>query len=125
MGGVPRLATHFDTISSVAHKAHAMRNLIGDGLSVNLLLRHGASVTTTDNAGMTPLHWAAVKGSKVCVSHLIEAGAEIDAKEESGKTPRDMADELKGLVPFNKGMEAAGFGANGQKLYGRLSEVSI
>jgi hypothetical protein len=46
---------------------------------------------------MTPLHWAAVKGSKACIKHLIEAGADLNAKEGQGKTPRDMAEELKGV----------------------------
>ncbi|WRT63294.1 uncharacterized protein IL334_000199 [Kwoniella shivajii] len=94
----------------------------GDAISVSLLLRHGASVHLQDNAGMTPLHWAAVKGNKVSIKHLLEAGANLDIREESGKTPRDMAEELKGLVPFEKGLEEAGFNSLGMKRYGKLSE---
>ncbi|WVQ82594.1 palmitoyltransferase AKR1 [Cryptococcus sp. DSM 104549] len=94
----------------------------GDALSVDLLIRHGASVNTSDNAGMTPLHWAAVKGNKVSIKHLIEAGSSLDAKEEAGKTPLDMADELKGSVPFKKGLEEAGWTTEGVKLQGRLSD---
>lgn len=37
----------------------------GDALSVELLLKHGASVAVRDNAGLTPLHWAVVRGNKV------------------------------------------------------------
>lgn len=96
----------------------------GDALSVDLLIRHGASVNTTDNAGMTPLHWAAVKGNKVSIMHLVEAGASLDAKEESGKTPRDMAEELKGLLPFQKGLEEAGWSIDGVKMEGKLGPVS-
>ncbi|OXG40718.1 palmitoyltransferase AKR1 [Cryptococcus neoformans Bt15] len=92
----------------------------GDALSVDLLIRHGASVNSTDNAGMTPLHWAAVKGNKVSIMHLVEAGANLDAKEEAGKTPRDMAEELKGLVPFQKGLEEAGWSIDGVKMEGKL-----
>lgn len=73
---------------------------------------------------MTPLHWAAVKGSKPCIKHLLDAGADLDAKEEQGKTPRDMAEELKGLVPFLKGMEEAGYSSLGIKRMGKFSEVS-
>lgn len=73
---------------------------------------------------MTPLHWAAVKGSKASIKHLIEAGADLDAKEGQGKTPRDMAEELKGMLPFEKGLEEAGFSSLGAPRMGRLSEVS-
>ena len=73
---------------------------------------------------MTPLHWAAVKGSKPCIRHLVEAGANLFAKEDQGKTPRDMAEELKGLAPYGKGLEEAGYTAEGGKRIGRLSEVS-
>jgi palmitoyltransferase len=73
---------------------------------------------------MTPLHWAAVKGSKVSIKHLVEAGADLDAKEAQGKTPRDMAEELRGLLPFEKGLEEAGYTSLGAPRLGRLSEVS-
>lgn len=73
---------------------------------------------------MSPLHWAAVKGSKASIRHLIEAGADLDAKEDQGKTPRDMAEELKGLAPFVKGMEEAGYSSLGVQQLGRFSEVS-
>jgi len=96
----------------------------GDAISVDLLLRHGASPHKTDNSGMTPLHWAAVKGSKACIRHLLSAGASLDAKEENGKTPRDMAEELKGLVPFEAALEEGGFDRFGRRKDGRLSEVS-
>lgn len=91
----------------------------GDAISVDLLIRHGASTSATDNAGMTPLHWAAVKGSKACIQHLAAAGADLEAKEEQGKTPRDMAEELKGSVPFAKALEGAGTAP------GIMSEVSL
>jgi len=92
---------------------------------VSLLLRHGASIETFDNAGMTPLHWAAVKGSKACIKHLMEAGADLNAKESQGKTPRDMAEELKGVVPFVKGLEEAGRTDLGTPISSRFGEVSF
>jgi hypothetical protein len=91
----------------------------GDALSVDLLIRHGASIVATDNAGMTPLHWAAVKGSKACIQYLAAAGADLGAKEEQGKTPQDMAEELKGLAPFTRALEGAG------TAQGIMTEVSI
>jgi ankyrin repeat protein len=98
---------------------------IGDAISVDLLLRHGASPHQTDNSGMTPLHWASVKGSKASIKHLLSAGAGFDVKESNGKTPRDMAEELKGLVPFEAALEEGGFDRFGRKKEGRLSEVSL
>jgi hypothetical protein len=73
---------------------------------------------------MTPLHWAAVKGSKACIKHLIEAGADLNVKEGQGKTPRDMAEELKGVVPFTKGLEEAGRTELGTPILSRFGEVS-
>jgi palmitoyltransferase len=55
---------------------------------------------------------------------LIQAGADLDAKEDQGKTARDMAEELKGLVPFVKGLEEAGYSSLGVPQMGRFSEVS-
>jgi palmitoyltransferase len=55
---------------------------------------------------------------------LLDHGADLDAREVSGKSPRDMAEELKGIVPFNKGLTDAGYSSTGLKKYGRLSEVS-
>jgi palmitoyltransferase len=74
---------------------------------------------------MTPLHWAAVKGSKVSIKHLVEAGADLDAKEAQGKTPRDTAEEVKGSVPFERGLEEAGYTSLGTPRLSRFSEVSI
>ena len=82
-------------------------------------------VHTTDNAGMTPLHWAAVKGSKPCIRHLVEAGADLFIKEGQGKTPRDVAEELKGLVPYSRGLDEAGYSVDGVRAIPRLSQVSF
>ncbi|ORY23544.1 DHHC palmitoyltransferase-domain-containing protein [Naematelia encephala] len=71
---------------------------------------------------MTPLHWAAVKGSKSAIKHLILAGADLEVREEQGKTPRDMAEELKGMVPFVKGLQEAGYTSDGRKLEPRFGE---
>lgn len=73
---------------------------------------------------MTPLHWAAVKGSAACIRHLLVFGADLDTREGAGKSPRDMAEELKGSVPFNRGLQEAGFSSLGVKKFGRLSDVS-
>ncbi|KDQ17060.1 hypothetical protein BOTBODRAFT_88194, partial [Botryobasidium botryosum FD-172 SS1] len=58
------------------------------------ILKHGASPTARDTAGLTPLHWAVVRGNSIIIRKLIEAGANPSARDDVGKTPRDMAVEL-------------------------------
>ena len=96
----------------------------GDAISVDMLLRHGASVVARDNAGLTPLHWAVVKGNKTCIKRLIEHGSDLEARDELDKTPRDMAEELKGQAPYQKGLEDAGYTEDGVRRGGKLSDVS-
>jgi hypothetical protein len=92
---------------------------------VDLLIRHGASVVTRDNSGLTPLHWAVVKGNKMCIKHLVLAGADLDAKESEGKTPRDMAEELKGGIPYTAGLKEAGWSPEGRRIVGRFDQVGV
>lgn len=95
----------------------------GDALSVELLLRNGASVTVRDATGLTPLHWAVVRGNKVCIRHIIQAGADTNAKDDSGKTAKEMAIELKSLGAWKRAFEEAGMSEDGRKRGKPLSEV--
>jgi ankyrin repeat protein len=97
--------------------------LVGDALSIDLLLRHGASVNAKDAAQLTPLHWAAVKGSRTCITRLVEAGAELDEKEGNGKTPADMARELKAEGPWKDGLLDAGLTETGHRRKRYLAKV--
>lgn len=55
---------------------------------VKLLLAHGADPNLPDNAGWTPLHYAAWFGSGVSVLDLLrEHGATVDARNDRGITP--------------------------------------
>lgn len=67
------------------------------------------------------MHWAVVKGSVVCIKHLVLAGADLNAREEQGKTPRDMADELKASAPLNRALQDANFDIYGQRIQARFS----
>ncbi|KAG7531768.1 hypothetical protein FFLO_04137 [Filobasidium floriforme] len=96
----------------------------GDALSIDLLLKHGASLNARDAAQLTPLHWAAVKGSRACISRLLRAGAALDAKEDNGKTPADMAAELKAIGPWRGALEDAGFDDLGRKRIPAMSEAN-
>lgn len=54
---------------------------------MNDLLEHGASVTTRNKKGQTPLHTAAVVGKLEMVQLLMLKGAVIDAMDDNGWTP--------------------------------------
>lgn len=86
-----------------------------------MLLRAGADPRRSDEAGLTPLHWAAVKGNAACIKRVVEAGVELNAKEKQGKTARDMATELKSLAAFKRGLLEAGLDDEGRKVVGTLS----
>lgn len=94
----------------------------GDAVSVELLLKHGASLTAKDNAGLTPLHWAVVRGNRICIRHLIDAGADLNAKEDAGKTAKEMAVELKSIGAYKRALEEGGRTEDGRKKSKPLSE---
>ena len=73
----------------------------GDAVSVDVLLRHGASVRIADDAGLTPLHWAVVGGSRLCIRRILEHGGSVQATAHDGKTPRELAMELHSLVAYH------------------------
>jgi palmitoyltransferase len=56
-----------DSRDAQGHTALMWAAYQGDALSVDLLLRHGASPTVQDDAGLTPLHWAVVRGNWVAI----------------------------------------------------------
>jgi len=57
-----------------------------------LLHKGSASVHSTDGNKMTLLHWCAVWGDHMEVANrLIEAGAEVDARDAAGRTPGHLA----------------------------------
>jgi palmitoyltransferase len=95
----------------------------GDGLSVELLLKHGADPNTKDDAGLSPLHWAVVRGNRMIIRKLIEKGADLGSKDGEGRTPRDMAVELKSLGAWKRALEEGGMNEYGVKKSRPLSEV--
>ena len=68
---------------------------------LNLLLINGAAteVKSRDAFGGTPLHWAAYWGLKDETLALVEAGANIQATDRLGSTPRDLAGSFNPFVP--------------------------
>lgn len=58
---------------------------------VQALLTHGAEVDKQDHSGNTKLHRAAASGNHELAELLIAAGANPDARNNEGETPRDVA----------------------------------
>lgn len=58
---------------------------------VRLLLDHGARVNASSDAGVTPLHEAALAGDAVLVRLLLEHGAIREMRDRRGRTPADVA----------------------------------
>ena len=59
---------------------------------VRILLSHGADPNALDAYGRTALHLVAAKGEPIsAIRLLVEAGAQLDAKDRGGKTPLDYA----------------------------------
>ncbi|KAI9683287.1 MAG: hypothetical protein M1822_006152 [Bathelium mastoideum] len=64
----------------------------GRGEIVEMLLDHGAEVEAKDAVyGRTALSWAAEEGSDENVRALLDAGADIKAKDKDGRTARSWA----------------------------------
>ena len=56
---------------------------------------HFTHHTARTQFGRTPAHWAAMKGNEACLHLLLEAGADMNAKERGplGFTPAHVAAE--------------------------------
>src|ERR1700761_1752938 len=80
-----------------------------------LYLKHGANPNSRDDSGLSPLHWAVVRGNKVCIRRLFEKGAEIHAKDNDGGTVRDMTAGLTNLGAWKFALEEGGFTEDGSK----------
>lgn len=57
---------------------------------IRLLLAHGAKVNHHSKEGSTPLFFAAMAHSPTAMTALLDAGAEVDARNQYGNTPLHM-----------------------------------
>ena len=55
------------------------------------LIDKGADVNVANDAGMTPLHYAAQRGSDRIIEFLASKGARFDVKNKQGRTPAELA----------------------------------
>ncbi|MBN2446205.1 MAG: ankyrin repeat domain-containing protein, partial [Phycisphaerae bacterium] len=70
--------------------AAAIHDAAGDGDLAKVKEIVGAdpeAVSLRDGSRMTALHWAVLRGRTEIVSFLLDAGAEVDARERNGFTP--------------------------------------
>jgi hypothetical protein len=64
-----------------------------------------------------------VRGNRVCIRRLVEAGSDVSAKDGENRTPRDMAAELKSLGAYKRALEEGGMNENGVKIKRPMSDV--
>ena len=57
----------------------------GDALSVDVLLRFGADVKKADQAGLTALHWAVVRGTYPLVPNITARKQNVHASSNRGR----------------------------------------
>jgi hypothetical protein len=62
-----------------------------DATAMKVLIRHGANVRAADSDGLTALHWAARWLNPDQVRWLLDAGADANVRDSSGRTPLDLA----------------------------------
>jgi len=63
-------------------------NEMGDRIDlINMLIAKGLPIDARDEAGMTPLHYAAQNGQRALCHVLLTGGAAVDATEMLGRTP--------------------------------------
>jgi len=55
------------------------------------LIAKGGNVNAANDQGMTPLHYAAQRGSDRIVEFLASQGARFDVKNKQGRSPSDLA----------------------------------
>jgi uncharacterized protein len=63
------------------------------GEAAELLIRHGADVTTTTRTGASPLHMAVIVENVEVAQVLLDHGADINAMDKKGRTPLHYAVE--------------------------------
>ncbi|KAH8822648.1 ankyrin [Flagelloscypha sp. PMI_526] len=95
----------YNTLHLVTHSSSIMALLY--------LLHQPISVDSRDSQGHTSLMWAAYqgdalslfRGNRVSIRKIIEHGGDVQAKDNDGRTPKDMAVELKALGAWKRALE--------------------
>ena len=62
------------------------------------LLKYGAHINSSDDAGRTPLHIACLRGDLDLVRYLLQRGANINAIDSQGRVAMDLAVKVSCLI---------------------------
>ncbi|XP_038587463.1 ankyrin repeat domain-containing protein 53 [Micropterus salmoides] len=73
------------------HMVLSSRSSPNTSSCLRYLLEHGANVNVATDSGSTPLHLAASEGLLDCTEILVQAGADVLAKDSMGHTALDLA----------------------------------
>ncbi len=79
--------------SNTAYSSHLMAHAakVGDVCAMEILFKHEVGVQCQDQAGNTPLHYAAIFNQPAATRWLLEHGAVIDAQNAKNQTPLYLA----------------------------------
>ena len=58
---------------------------------IKVLVEKGANVNATNDAGMTPMHYAVQRGADRIIEFLASKGARFDIKNKQGRSPAELA----------------------------------
>ena len=67
----------------------------GHASVITELIKAGADVKATDDAGLVPLHFAVHFGDEGCIALLLAHGADVHKADHEGTTPMKLAVYLK------------------------------
>ena len=68
---------------------------------MNLCLQYGSRVEDRDLKGMTEVHMASMYGYITILSSLLSHGAELDVRDNKGRTPLMFAAQQDKIVVFH------------------------
>lgn len=71
---------------------------VGDLDEVSRQLKYGVDVHTSNLAGHSLLHLAAIQGYQNMAALLLRHGADLDRRDKEGKTALDRAEQMKNSV---------------------------
>lgn len=114
-----------DSVDPLGHTSLMWACYQGDAISVDILIKSGASLTARDNTGLTPLHWAVVRGNRHCIKQVVEAGGDLHTKNDDGKTPHDLAVEIKSVEAYKAALDEAGYTEVGSRRVPLLNDVRL
>jgi ankyrin repeat protein len=84
---------HADPVETRYGSSALMMAANGDHVAVvRALLKAGADANRVSKDGLAVIHYAARNGAQAALRALIESGARLDARDEQGRTPRELAE---------------------------------